>query len=321
MCKFVKQIVYCYRCEKTMEVIKREKRTSVKSRLCSQKLCKHCLRTFRTKRAQEFREMNKTQKMKNLVSARMKKSNPMFCETNRIKVSNTLKRKYKSGELVSPFADPKIKKIAEKRSTCTLRRKYKSGELVSPFADPKIRKLASLARQAALTTEYRQLMSKRMLGDNNPMKNPETVRKVQQTLKERCDSGILKRKTGRQHGNWKGTSSFNKTVRSRLYPVFTKPVMERDNYTCQLCSKEGGILHAHHVVSLRSIIDELLTALGINDVSKLIDTNHYDELVNIVVKNHHVDNGQTVCPKCHGKIDDRYRRKEHKKTNVSRTCK
>jgi len=285
MGEFIIQEICCYRCEKVVKTKKREKRTSTKKRLRSSKLCPECSQAFKQQRGIEFAKRNKTSRMRNRVSARMQESNPMFKEENRSKVSSTLKDKYERGELVSPFSDPEIKKIAEERS------------------------------KQSFTAEIRQLLSEKMLGDKNPMKNPETCRRVQQTLKEGYESGRLNRTRGSDHWLWKGTSTFNKTVRSRLYPIFVQPVMERDNFTCQVCSKHGGMLHVHHLVPLRDIIDEVLAAGGVEDVSELIGTGYYDKLVEIVVHHHRVENGQTVCPKCHGKIDDRYRRKHLDKSS------
>lgn len=55
------------------------------------------------------------------------------------------------------------------------------------------------------------------------------------------------------------------------YKEWRTKVFERDNYTCQCCGKHGGELNAHHLYNFAQ----------------------YSEL------KYNVDNGITICPKCH----------------------
>lgn len=274
----IKQETYCYRCGKTIEVKERKKRTSIKTRLASKKLCSECLLDFKKQRRAEFSIMNKSKRMRDLVSRRMTDKNPMLQAESRNKVSSTMKIKYAKGEIVSPFAGLVIKKKAQENS--------KNG----------------------ITDETRQATSDRMK-KSNPMFREEVRDQVKATLTRKYANGEIPRITGHNHWLWKGTSSFNKTIRTRLYRVFSRPVMERDDYTCTVCFERGGILHSHHIVPLRDIIDKVLSSYEIDDISELVGEPLYDELVEVVVSCHEVKNGRTVCPKCHGEIDDRYRRK------------
>jgi hypothetical protein len=43
------------------------------------------------------------------------------------------------------------------------------------------------------------------------------------------------------------SSNISKIRRSTRYTEWRKRVFERDNYTCKLCDKRGGFLHAHHI--------------------------------------------------------------------------
>jgi rubrerythrin len=54
---------------------------------------------------------------------------------------------------------------------------------------------------------------------------------------------------GEKNVNWKGgVTPLNEKIRkSPTYKEWRKAVFERDNYTCQMCGKKGGKLHAHHI--------------------------------------------------------------------------
>lgn len=90
-----------------------------------------------------------------------------------------------------------------------------------------------------------------------------------------------KRISGESHWNWKGgVHLMNKGVRQSImslgiYKNWRKAVFERDNFTCCLCSKRGGILHADHIKPF-SLHPELIVELS---------------------------NGRTLCSPCHRKTD------------------
>jgi hypothetical protein len=109
---------------------------------------------------------------------------------------------------------------------------------------------------------------------NPPMKNKETIAKRSATLKNK---GIFK---GERNHFWKGgITPINATIReSNEYKLWRKSVFIRDNYTCQECglrSKAGCIIiiEAHHIKPFY-IFPEM----------RFI-----------------VDNGITLCKKCHNK--------------------
>ncbi|MDD5013922.1 MAG: hypothetical protein PHW73_02325 [Atribacterota bacterium] len=78
---------------------------------------------------------------------------------------------------------------------------------------------------------------------------------------------------GKNHWNWQeGKTSKEERVRKSLkYNQWRKKVYERDDYTCWICNKRGGKIHAHH---LRKFSD-------------------YPELRLIA------NNGLTLCKLCH----------------------
>ncbi len=90
-------------------------------------------------------------------------------------------------------------------------------------------------------------------------------------------------KRGYLSPSWKGgLTPKNDIIRhSTKYKEWRKTVFERDNYTCQNCNKRGGNIHAHHIKQFAT----------------------YPEL------RFDINNGITLCEKCH--------KKEHKKPSTS----
>lgn len=87
---------------------------------------------------------------------------------------------------------------------------------------------------------------------------------------------------GKNSPSWKGgTTSLIIRIRGlKKYILWRKSVFERDGYICQDCKyNKGGMLEAHHIVF----------------VSDCIKNNRLDLIFDI-------DNGTTLCKKCHKKI-------------------
>jgi len=85
---------------------------------------------------------------------------------------------------------------------------------------------------------------------------------------------------GEKNPNWKGgITPKNERIRESLeFKLWRKAVFERDNFTCQKCGEKGGRLVAHHIFNFAD----------------------YPEL------RFAIDNGITLCNKCHREFHKKY---------------
>lgn len=84
------------------------------------------------------------------------------------------------------------------------------------------------------------------------------------------------RPSGEFHWNWKGGKTpINQRERSsKAYTEWRKAVFVRDNFTCQICGQVGGKLNAHHIKRWSTNVNE----------------------------RYQVENGVTLCKKCHDSV-------------------
>jgi len=102
---------------------------------------------------------------------------------------------------------------------------------------------------------------------------------------------MSKRMMGSGSPNWRGgVTKLQKIIRwcfkSRQW---RSDVFTRDDFTCQLCFKRGGDLHADHIKPFALILEE-------NKIFTLQQSYNCEELWNI-------NNGRTLCEICHKKTD------------------
>ncbi len=91
--------------------------------------------------------------------------------------------------------------------------------------------------------------------------------------------------------NWKGgITLLNQAIRTSFeYKQWIKNILERDNFICLGCGKNGGNLEAHHKKAFAKILKE-------NNIK------NFEEALNCKIL-WNIQNGMTLCPKCHAQID------------------
>lgn len=107
-----------------------------------------------------------------------------------------------------------------------------------------------------------------------PVLKTDLEKECWETLIKELEEGTAKK--GKYSANWKGgISDENHIIRnSKEYKEWRLKVFQRDNYTCQICKQVGGELNAHHI--------------------KHFSKDKANRL--------NVDNGITLCAKCHRKV-------------------
>lgn len=86
---------------------------------------------------------------------------------------------------------------------------------------------------------------------------------------------------------WKGgITDLNHQIRNlSLFWEWRAKVWSRDKFTCKRCGKRGGKLCAHHIKYFNNIVSE-------HNITSASEAEKCAELWD-------VDNGVTLCPKCH----------------------
>jgi len=144
-----------------------------------------------------------------------------------------------------------------------LGKKFKKGEKPSP--------------------EQIERLRKRMVG------NSLTKGKKQKPRGEEYRNKLSEAHRGEKSYNWKGgTSKLSFIIRNCFkYRQWRSDVFTRDNFTCQECGQRGGYIEAHHLNEFYKILEEY-------KIKSLEEALICEELWNI-------NNGKTLCRKCHDK--------------------
>lgn len=109
----------------------------------------------------------------------------------------------------------------------------------------------------------------------------------------------VKKLSGENQWNWKGgITSLNMQVRGCFKTrQWRSDVFQRDDYTCQHCGLRGVYLEADHYPKLFYLI------MQENNIKSIEEALNCEELWNI-------NNGRTLCRKCHDKTKIYVRRKK-----------
>lgn len=99
---------------------------------------------------------------------------------------------------------------------------------------------------------------------------------------------------GNKHFAWKGNTPLKRSVRLSLpSKLWKRAILARDNFSCQKCYKRGGDLEVdHYPVSFIEIFER-------NKISSL-------EQAEACLDFWDVNNGRTLCKKCHNKTKHGY---------------
>jgi 5-methylcytosine-specific restriction endonuclease McrA len=126
-----------------------------------------------------------------------------------------------------------------------------------------------------------------LCGNNNPSKRLEVREKMSQTRKGRklteewkknLSKSMIGKNKGDKSGLWKGGITPEHVKIREDLKIWSKLILQRDNYTCQNCGQIGGRLEAHHI----------------KEFSK------YPQLRKVL------SNGITLCKNCHKKLHKNY---------------
>ena len=109
----------------------------------------------------------------------------------------------------------------------------------------------------------KEYVLKRAISNTGKKRTQESKNKISNALK------------GSNNGAWRGGISYfrKRQIKQPKYRKWRKEIFERDNYTCQKCGQRGDYLEAHHIKPYA----------------------YFKEL------QYNMDNGITLCKKCHKK--------------------
>jgi hypothetical protein len=141
-----------------------------------------------------------------------------------------------------------------------------------------------------LSEETKRKMSQSRSGVNNPMFGKTFSIEYRKKLSD-AHTGKCRREKG---SNWKGgITPIDMLIRNCAKSVWwRRDILARDNYTCQKCGIKTSYVDAHHIKLFDILLKEAINQyplLPIFDAAML-----YEPLWDI-------NNGQTLCKKCHGK--------------------
>lgn len=151
------------------------------------------------------------------------------------------------------------------------------------------KKMSESSKGKIKTKETRLKLSKANRGEGNAMfgKNHS-----EETKKKISESRIrLKIGRGKDNPSWKGgITPENTRIRNGIeFRLWREAVFARDNWVCQECKKRGSQkLHAHHILNFAQ----------------------YPEL------RFAIDNGMSLCKKCHIKFHSKYGKKNNTKKQL-----
>jgi hypothetical protein len=177
-------------------------------------------------------------------------------EEHRRKISNALKGKPKT----------KGNKLSDET-----RRRMSEARKGHPVSRDTRRKISKGRKGMTFSDTHRENIGKAGIG-RIPWNKGKKLGPQSPELRKRHSVSVK----GERHYNWQGGKTraimvIRRSIETRLW---REAVFERDNYTCQKCSRRGAYLHAHHIKPFAKYPDL-----------------RFD-----------VSNGETLCRSCHREL-------------------
>lgn len=114
-------------------------------------------------------------------------------------------------------------------------------------------------------------------------------------------TGSLVALTGADHLQWKGgVSALQPFVRSHLFRAWSRPIMERDGFTCRVCGKQSDLCVHHDRERFSAVLQKAMERFCVDDASQM--TFEQKSELCLWVVDYHLDNnvsGLTLCEQCH----------------------
>lgn len=105
---------------------------------------------------------------------------------------------------------------------------------------------------------------------------------------------------GKNHPNWQGGITEIKALCREFCTVnITPSAAKRDNFTCQLCGETHCVLHGHHIVSFKTIVDTIILEHPEYNPDLPDDRIELYKIITTDDRFLDLDNIQTLCKDCH----------------------
>lgn len=167
------------------------------------------------------------------------------------------------------------------------RARLRASHLGKRFTTEHRAKIGAASKARVVSAETRARISAAKAGRPAGPKSPETCARISAATRGKPHPSMLgegnpnwrKGLHGEANGRWLGgiTPANTKLRNSLASREWAKSVKGRDNWTCQICDRRGGDMHADHIKAWA-----LFPELRFN-----------------------IDNGRTLCPPCHRKFGAR----------------
>jgi 5-methylcytosine-specific restriction endonuclease McrA len=198
-----------------------------------------------------------------------------------------------------------VKKKAKRLGVSGTRRKFTEAEIdfikanYSELGYVAIAKILGVKRSSVNTLVVKNLhlhLNPGVRGEISSRTN-RTWKRTAATKKKMSDKA--KRRTKESNSNWRGGVTPVRTIARRLlWQSWILPIMKRDLFICQDCGTKGVVMNVHHLVPYAKIQREIVAKHPEYDLRKFEDR---IEIASLIVQEHKLEDGITLCVKCHKK--------------------